>query len=139
MKNSSAGRVFAVGGALVLLGVGFVFTALFSYFIRYSQVDRQHRQRPLSPAEPNVRRRQIPTPHRRGLSHWSKAARFTSSGVHVSPTPRRVPSEHELLLVHTRASVWDWGITFDAILGIIGVTLFLTARLDTRRAWHILP
>ncbi|TFD65131.1 hypothetical protein [Cryobacterium ruanii] len=39
MKNSSAGRVFAVGGALVLLGVGFVFTALFSYFIRYSQVD----------------------------------------------------------------------------------------------------
>jgi hypothetical protein len=41
--------------------------------------------------------------------------------------------------VHTRASVWDWGITFDAILGIIGVTLFLTARLDTRRAWHILP
>ena len=39
MKNSSAGRVFAVGGALVLLGVGFVFTALFSCFIRYSQVD----------------------------------------------------------------------------------------------------
>jgi len=39
MKNSSARRVYAVGGALVLLGVGFVFTALFSYFIRYSQVD----------------------------------------------------------------------------------------------------
>lgn len=39
MKNSSARRVYAVGGALVLLGVGFVFTVLFSYFIRYSQVD----------------------------------------------------------------------------------------------------
>ena len=39
MKNSSARRVYAVGGALVLLGIGFVFTALFSYFIRYSQVD----------------------------------------------------------------------------------------------------
>ncbi|TFD04841.1 hypothetical protein E3T25_04825 [Cryobacterium sandaracinum] len=39
MKNSSARRIYAVGGALALLGVGFVFTALFSYFIRYSQVD----------------------------------------------------------------------------------------------------
>lgn len=39
MKNSSARRVYAVGGALVLLGVGLVFAALSSYFIRYSQVD----------------------------------------------------------------------------------------------------
>ena len=29
----------AVGGALVVLGVGFAFAALFSYFIRYSRVD----------------------------------------------------------------------------------------------------
>ena len=39
MKNSSARRVYEVGVALVVLGVGFVFAALFSYFIRYSQVD----------------------------------------------------------------------------------------------------
>lgn len=39
MKNSSAGRIYAVGGALVLLGAEFVFTALFSDFIRHSQVD----------------------------------------------------------------------------------------------------
>ena len=45
-------------------------------------------------------------------------------------------SDHELLLVHTQSSVWDWGITFAAILGVIGVALFLTARLATRRTWH---
>ena len=45
-------------------------------------------------------------------------------------------SEHELLLVHTQTSVWDWGITFAAILGVLGVALFLTARLATRRSWH---
>lgn len=39
MKTPLARRVYAVGSALVLLGVGFVFTALFSYLIRYSQVD----------------------------------------------------------------------------------------------------
>ncbi|KFF58193.1 hypothetical protein JF66_20395 [Cryobacterium sp. MLB-32] len=39
MKNASVRRVYAVGSALVLLGIGFVFTALSSYFIRYSQVD----------------------------------------------------------------------------------------------------
>jgi hypothetical protein len=48
-------------------------------------------------------------------------------------------SEHELFLVHSQASVWDWGITYAAILGVIGVALFLTARLTTRRTWHILP
>ena len=46
-------------------------------------------------------------------------------------------SEHELLLVHTQTNVWDWGITFAAILGILGFVLFLTARLATRRSWHI--
>lgn len=45
-------------------------------------------------------------------------------------------SDHELLLVHTQSSVWDWGITFAAILRVIGVALFLTARLATRRTWH---
>jgi hypothetical protein len=45
-------------------------------------------------------------------------------------------SEHELFLVHTQTSVWDWGITFAAILGVLGVALFLTARLTTRRSWH---
>ena len=45
-------------------------------------------------------------------------------------------SEHELLLVHTQTSVWDWGITFAAILGVLGVALFLTARLATRRTWR---
>ena len=45
-------------------------------------------------------------------------------------------SEHELLLVHTQTSVWDWGITFAAILGVLGAALFLTARLATRRFWH---
>jgi hypothetical protein len=45
-------------------------------------------------------------------------------------------SDHELLLVHTQSSVWNWGITFAAILGVIGVGLFLTARLATRRTWH---
>jgi hypothetical protein len=45
-------------------------------------------------------------------------------------------SNHELLLVHTQSSVRDWGITFAAILGIVGVALFLTARLATRRTWH---
>ncbi|WP_241989204.1 hypothetical protein [Cryobacterium serini] len=44
--------------------------------------------------------------------------------------------EHELLLVHTQTSVWDWGITIAAILGVLGVALFLTARLATRRSWH---
>lgn len=45
-------------------------------------------------------------------------------------------SEHELVLVYTQASVWDWGITAAAFLGIIGFTLFLTARLATRRTWR---
>jgi hypothetical protein len=45
-------------------------------------------------------------------------------------------SEHELLLVHTQTSVWDWGITFAAMLGVLGFALFLTARLATRRTWH---
>ena len=45
-------------------------------------------------------------------------------------------SEHELLLVHTQTSVWDWGITIAAILGVLGFALFLTARLATRRTWH---
>lgn len=45
-------------------------------------------------------------------------------------------SDHELLLVHTQSSVWDWGITFAAILGVLGFALFLTARLATRRSWH---
>ena len=45
-------------------------------------------------------------------------------------------SEHELLLVHTQTNVWDWGITFAAILGVLGFALFLTARLATRRSWH---
>lgn len=39
MNHVSARRVYAVGGAFVILGLGFVFTALFSYFVRYSQVD----------------------------------------------------------------------------------------------------
>ncbi|TFD68769.1 hypothetical protein [Cryobacterium ruanii] len=39
MKSSITRRVHAVAGALVVLGVVFAFTALFSYFIRYSQVD----------------------------------------------------------------------------------------------------
>ena len=45
-------------------------------------------------------------------------------------------SEHELLLVHTQTSVSDWGITFAAILGVLGFALFLTARLATQRSWH---
>jgi hypothetical protein len=45
-------------------------------------------------------------------------------------------SEHELFLVHTQTSVWDCGITFAAFLGVIGVALFLTARLATRRSWN---
>ncbi|WP_255408551.1 hypothetical protein [Cryobacterium sp. M23] len=38
--------------------------------------------------------------------------------------------------MHTQTSVWDWGITFAAILGVLGVALFLTARLATRRTWR---
>ena len=45
-------------------------------------------------------------------------------------------SDQELLLVHTQASLWDWGITFGAVLGILGFLLFLTARLATQRSWH---
>jgi hypothetical protein len=47
--------------------------------------------------------------------------------------------ERELVMVHTQTTVWDWGITFAAVLGVIGVTLFLTARLTTRRTWRTLP
>lgn len=48
-------------------------------------------------------------------------------------------SEHELVLAQTQASVWDWGITCAGILGLLGVTLFLTARLATRQTWNTLP
>ena len=45
-------------------------------------------------------------------------------------------SANELFLVHTQTSVWDWGITFAAILGVLGSALFWAARLTTRRFWH---
>lgn len=48
-------------------------------------------------------------------------------------------SRHALLLVRTQARVWDWEITCAGILGLLGVTLFLTARLATRQTWNTLP
>jgi hypothetical protein len=48
-------------------------------------------------------------------------------------------TEHSLYYVTTVASVWDWGLTFGAIAGLLGFVLFLTARLATRRIWRTLP
>ena len=45
-------------------------------------------------------------------------------------------NDHELFLINVQTSVWDWGITFAAILGVLGFALFLAARLATRRTWR---
>ncbi|MBA8828774.1 hypothetical protein FB555_000845 [Alpinimonas psychrophila] len=42
-------------------------------------------------------------------------------------------TEHSLYLVTTAVSVWDWGLTFAAIAGLLGFVIFLTARFTTRR------
>ncbi|TFD56750.1 hypothetical protein E3T39_15550 [Cryobacterium suzukii] len=65
---------------------------------------------------------------------WTTDGAFSSFPVGVQCS--YFTSEHELLLVHTQTSVWDWGITFAAILGVLGAALFLTTRLATRRSWH---
>ncbi|TFC96729.1 MULTISPECIES: hypothetical protein [Cryobacterium] len=65
---------------------------------------------------------------------WTAYGAFSSFPVGVRCS--YFATDHELLLVHTQSSVWGWGITLAAILGVLGIALFLTARLATRQTWH---